>query len=129
MELQSGGVPSFLIFCYVFRCELRGPAWAVGSYSIGLPAGGIFQNTFNKISRIRGRPRVYYVWGLSEMFTRYFGTKDAENCRKLQPFLKNAPIIGKATGCTSKYRHEVKGREPSLLPKQRKGIMPCIVVK
>ena len=28
---------------YVFLCELRGPAWAVGSYSIGPPAKGLFQ--------------------------------------------------------------------------------------
>ena len=28
------GVLSVARFCYVFLCELRGPAWAVGSYSI-----------------------------------------------------------------------------------------------
>ena len=34
------GAPSFMIFCFVFLCELRGPAWAVGNYSIGPLAGG-----------------------------------------------------------------------------------------
>ena len=48
------GVPSFVRFCYDFLCELRGPAWAVGSYSSGPPAGGTFQNTLNKISRMKG---------------------------------------------------------------------------
>ena len=28
------GVLSVAIFCYAFPCELRGTAWAVGSYSI-----------------------------------------------------------------------------------------------
>ena len=36
-------VPLFTIFCYVFLRELRGPAWAVGSYSSGPPARGIPQ--------------------------------------------------------------------------------------
>ena len=30
-------IPSFSIFCYVVHREFRGPAWAVGSYSIGPP--------------------------------------------------------------------------------------------
>ena len=54
------GVPSFVMFCYVFLWELCGPAWAVDSYSIGSPAGGIFQSTFNKISRIRDAPECTY---------------------------------------------------------------------
>ena len=29
------------MFCYVFLCKLRGPAWAVGSYSIGPPPNEI----------------------------------------------------------------------------------------
>ena len=39
VDLTIWGVLSFMIFCYVFLCELRGPVWAVGSYSIGPPAG------------------------------------------------------------------------------------------
>ena len=30
------GVLSVARFCYVFPCELREPAWAVGSYRVGL---------------------------------------------------------------------------------------------
>ena len=58
------GVPSLVIFCYLFLSELRGPAWAVGSYSIGPPARGIFQNTFNKISGVIGHPRVPAIGGM-----------------------------------------------------------------
>ena len=36
------GVLSVTRFCYVFPCELRGPAWAVGNYSISQSAGGNF---------------------------------------------------------------------------------------
>ena len=32
-ESTELGVLSVARFCYVFACELRGPAWAVGSYS------------------------------------------------------------------------------------------------
>ena len=39
VDLTIWGVLSFMIFCYVFLCDLRGPVWAVGSYSIGPPAG------------------------------------------------------------------------------------------
>ena len=31
----------FARFCYVFLCELRGPAWALGSYTRNPPAEGI----------------------------------------------------------------------------------------
>ena len=47
-------IHSFAMFCYVFLCELRWPAWAVCSYSIGPPARGLSQKTFNKISRTSG---------------------------------------------------------------------------
>ena len=39
------GVLSVTRFCYVFPCELRGPAWAVGSCRISQSAGGTSQNT------------------------------------------------------------------------------------
>ena len=42
-----------------FLCGLQGPAWSVGSYSRSPLGRGIFQNTFHKISQMRGRPRVY----------------------------------------------------------------------
>ena len=32
--ITEWGVPSVARFCYVFSCDLRGPAWAIGSYSI-----------------------------------------------------------------------------------------------
>ena len=44
LDAQSRGVLSVASFCYVFPCELRGPAWAVGSYSISQSAGGSSQN-------------------------------------------------------------------------------------
>ena len=50
------GVLSVARFCYVFPCELRGPAWAVGSYSISQSAGGTSQNIIFKTLRQIGRP-------------------------------------------------------------------------
>ena len=56
-------VPSFAIFCYVFLCRLRGPAWGVGGYRIGQPAGRISQNTYNKISWMRECATLYFsLW-------------------------------------------------------------------
>ena len=46
-------------FCYVFPCELRGPIWAVGSYSISQSAGGTSQNIIFKTLRQIGRPALY----------------------------------------------------------------------
>ena len=40
----------------VFPCELRGPAWAVGSYSISQSAGGTSQNIIFKTLQQIGRP-------------------------------------------------------------------------
>ena len=34
MTSTERGVLSVARFCYVFLCQLRGPAWVVGSYSI-----------------------------------------------------------------------------------------------
>ena len=59
LKMFSGteqGALSVARFCYVFPCELRGPAWAVGS---GPPAGGTPQILVNKTSRMTGRLRVY----------------------------------------------------------------------
>ena len=53
--IQSGA--SVTRFCYVFPCELRGPAWAVGSYSIGQSAGGTSQHIIIKTLRQIGAPR------------------------------------------------------------------------
>ena len=50
------GVLSVARICYFFPCELRGPAWAVGSYSISQSDGGTSQNiTFETFQQI-GRP-------------------------------------------------------------------------
>ena len=38
------GVLSVARFFHVFPCELRGLAWAIGSYSISQSAGGASQN-------------------------------------------------------------------------------------
>ena len=50
------GVPSVARFCYVFPCELRGPAWAVGSYSNSQSARGTSQNIIFKTLRRIGCP-------------------------------------------------------------------------
>ena len=50
------GILSVARFCYVFPCELRGPAWAVGSYSVSQSAGGTSQNIIFKTLRQIGRP-------------------------------------------------------------------------
>ena len=47
-------------YCVMF-CELRLPAWAVGSYSIGPPAGGIFHNTWAGEFYIT-HSRKYHEW-------------------------------------------------------------------
>ena len=46
-------------FCHVFPCELQGPAWAVGRYSISQSAGGTSQNIIFKTLRQIGRPALY----------------------------------------------------------------------
>ena len=43
-------------FCYVFPCELRRPAWAVGSYSISQSAGGTSKNIIFKTLWQIGHP-------------------------------------------------------------------------
>ena len=53
------GVLSVARFCYVFPCELQGPAWAVGSYSISQSAGGTSQNIIFKTLRQIGCPDLY----------------------------------------------------------------------
>ena len=53
------GVLSDARFFYVFPCELRGPAWAIGSYSISQSAGGTSQNIIFKTLRQIGRPALY----------------------------------------------------------------------
>ena len=45
-EDTERGVLSVPRFCYVFPCELQGPAWAVGSYSISQSVGGTSQNHY-----------------------------------------------------------------------------------
>ena len=59
--VQSGA--SYLLsvtrFCYVFPCEWRGPARAVGSYSISQSAGGTSQNIIFKTLRQTGQPTMY----------------------------------------------------------------------
>ena len=47
-------VHSVAMFCYGCRKKLRGSAWAVGSYSSGVPAGGIYQILIFKTLRQSG---------------------------------------------------------------------------
>ena len=63
------GVLSVAWFCYV--CELRGPAWAVGSYSIGQSAGGTSQHIIIKTLRQIGAPRS--VCSMAGRPTLHFG--------------------------------------------------------
>ena len=55
------GVLSVARFSYVFSCELRGPAWAEGSYSISQSAGGISQKIIFKTLRQIGCPALYLL--------------------------------------------------------------------
>ena len=50
------GVLSVARFCYVFQCELRGPAWAVGSYSISQHPEELPKNIIFKTLQQIGRP-------------------------------------------------------------------------
>ena len=59
VQCTEQGVLSVARFCYVFLCELRGPAWAVGSYSISQSARGTSQNIIFKTLRQLGRPALY----------------------------------------------------------------------
>ena len=59
--LYGAGVLSAARFCYVFPCELGGPVWAVGSYSISQSAGGTSQNIIFKTLRQIGRPALYIL--------------------------------------------------------------------
>ena len=52
---------SVAMFCNVFRGELRGPAWAVGSYSISRSARETYQTIIFKTLRLIGRPALYLV--------------------------------------------------------------------
>ena len=52
-------------FCYVFPCELQGPAWAVGRYSSSQSAGETSQNIICKTLRQIGRPALYFWWNFS----------------------------------------------------------------
>ena len=61
MKTTERGVLSVARFCYVFPCELRGPAWAVGSYSISQSAGGTSQTIIFKTLRLIGRPALYII--------------------------------------------------------------------
>ena len=56
------GVPSCVRFCQQEFGEFPWPAWAVGSYSSGPPAGGTPQILVDKTSRMTGRLRVYKQW-------------------------------------------------------------------
>ena len=53
------GDPSFVRFCQQEFGMFHHPAWAVGSYSSGPPAGGTPQILVDKTSRMTGRLRVY----------------------------------------------------------------------
>ena len=48
-------------FCPGFQYNLRGPAWAVGSCSISLPAEGTFQDVIFQTLRLSGKNALYNV--------------------------------------------------------------------
>ena len=64
-ELEHGhtllGVPSCVRLCQQEFGEFPRPAWAVGSYSSGPPAGGTPQILVDKTSPMTGRLRVYLL--------------------------------------------------------------------
>ena len=55
------GVPSWVRFCQQEFWKFPWPAWAVGSYSSGPPAGGTTQILVDKTSPMTGRLRVYKI--------------------------------------------------------------------
>ena len=61
--ITEQGVLSFDVarFCFVFPCDLRGPVWAVGSFSISQSAGGTSRNIIFKTLRQIGRPALYLL--------------------------------------------------------------------
>ena len=66
------GVLSVSRFCYVFPCELQGPAWAVGSYSISQSAGETSQNIIFKTLRQIGRPAIHETcWTSTQLLSHY----------------------------------------------------------
>ena len=50
------------MFCYHFRYKLRVSAWAVGSCSIGPPAGGILEISIFQTLRLTGRIALYSLY-------------------------------------------------------------------
>ena len=62
------GVLSVTRFRYVFQCELWGPAWAVGSYSISQSAGGTSQSIIFKTLRQIRRPALYCLSAILQHF-------------------------------------------------------------
>ena len=67
MSYTEQGVLSVARFCYVFPCELQGPAWAVGSYSISQSTGGTSQNIIFKTLRQIGCPALYMLYARTLM--------------------------------------------------------------
>ena len=65
------GVLSVAKFCFVFPYELRGPAWAVGSYSISQSAGETSQNITFKTLRQLGRPSLYKDSSFVRVYTEF----------------------------------------------------------
>ena len=63
------GVPSWVRFCRQEFGEFPRPAWAVGSYSSGPPAGWTPQILDDKTSPMMGSLRVYCVCGVAELPT------------------------------------------------------------
>ena len=61
------GILSVARFCHVFPCELRGPAWAVDSYSISQSAGGTSRKIIFKTLRQVECPALYWVFLLDEV--------------------------------------------------------------
>ena len=63
-DMYNLGTPSFMIFCYAFLLELRGPAWAVGNYSICPPAGEFLKHNSQNITN-EGMPQSVHSIGHS----------------------------------------------------------------
>ena len=66
------GCLSVTRFCYSFLSELRGPAWAVGTYSIGHSAGGTSQNMICKTLRQIDSPTLYCLQLSSKTTAKIF---------------------------------------------------------
>ena len=67
--------PSTRSPCFVFLCDLQGPAWAVGNYSICPPVGSFTKNMQQNIAKEEIRNTVYAPYSpesTSKLFLCHF---------------------------------------------------------